>query len=325
MRLSENRKAMLCAALAGAALLGAGSRTEARAAAGEGYSLPMQLDLAAGVEVMSGESKYAVGGEAVRTDGLRSKGLFPASELKWPLDTWLARFDAGWTLSPSWRINGTLKTSLTEPDNHIIDRDWLTASMPGRVDVYSESEVSSFDALIADLNLEWTFWQQGLWSAYAGFGWQHQQFEQDGMLLFQNSPSGLPGFDYQGGSVRGVSYEQNVSMPYLLLGSEYQLTPQLRLAGNLAFAPLISVEDETLLPLRRKTATGDMDGTAWLLDLAGIYYIAPQWSLKAGMNHVKMEADGEQQQSENGQPLGRIEMEAESRQTSGYLTVGRSF
>lgn len=325
MRLSESGKAMLCAVLAGSALLGAVGGHEARAAAGEGTSLPMQLDLALGLEAMSGESKYAIGGAAVRADGLRSNEMFPMSELEWPLDIWLARVDAGWTLSPLWRINGILKTSLSEPDNHIIDRDWLTDSMPWRVDVYSESAVSSFDALILDVDLEWTFWQQGLWSAYAGAGWQHQSFEYDGALLFQKSPSGLTGFNYQGNGAKGVSYELNVSMPYLLVGSEYQLTPRLRLAGSLAFAPLIGVEDETMLPLRSKTASGDMDGTAWLLDLAGIYYLEPQWFLKAGLNHVKIDADGDQHQSEGGQPLGSIELEAESKQTSGYLTVGRSF
>jgi hypothetical protein len=325
MRLSKSGKAMLCAALAGSALLDAGGRHEARAAAGGGSSLPMQLDLAFGVEAMSGESKYAIGGRAVRADGQQSSEIFPMSELEWPLDIWLARLDAGWTLSPSWRINGALKVSLDGPGGRIIDRDWLTDSMPWQVDVYSESDVSSFDALIADLNLEWTFWQQGLWSAYAGAGWQHQNFQYDGALVFQNSPSGMQGFNYKGNGVKGVSYELNCSMPYLLLGSEYQLTPQLRLAGSLAFAPLIGADDETVLPLRRKAALGDMDGSAWLFDLAGMYYLAPQWFLEAGLHYVKIDADGEQRQSENGQPLGIIELEASSRQTSGYLSVGRSF
>ncbi len=295
-------------------------------AASDGLSsLPSQLDMAFGMEAMRGESSYAIGGAAVYADGSRSSEMFPLSELEWPLDIWLARLDLGWTFSPAWRISGSVKTNLTDPDSNIIDCDWLTPELPQRLDVYSESEVASLDALIFDIAAEWTFWQQELWSLYAGAGWQRQHFEYQGQTAAQHSPSGLSGYNFQGGSGAGLAYELTYSMPYLLLGSEYQLLPQLRLTGSVAAAPLISAEDETLFFRRNKRAAGDLDGSAWLLDLSGIYYLTPWWHVKAGLHQVWIDVDGEQEQTVNGKALGRIGMEAESRQTSGYLSLGYSF
>lgn len=287
--------------------------------------LPQQLDLALGLEAMTGDTKYSIGGNAVLANGTRTTELSPASTLEWPLDIWLAKIDAGWTFNPAWRVNGTVKTNLSDPNESIIDRDWLTSSMPQRVDVYSASDVSSLDALIIDIDLEWTFWQQGLWSAYAGAGYQHQKFAYKGGSTVQHSPSGLTGYNYSSGNRTAVTYDLTYSMPYLLLGSEYQLTPQLRLTGNLSVAPLISAEDETLLLLRNKTTQGDLDGFACLIDLSGIYYLTPWWYLEAGLHHVWTDVEGEQYQMLGDQALGKIDMEAESKQTSGYLSVGYSF
>ncbi len=289
---------------------------------GKSY-LPSQLDLSLGMEAMSGDTQYEVGGSAVTADGSRINALSPTSRLEWPLDVWLTRVDAGLTFSPEWHVNVSLKTNLGEPDNSIIDRDWLT--VPGRLDLYSESKVSSFDALLLDIDLEWTFWQQGLWSLYAGAGWQHQKFQYTGSSLMQYSPSGLSGWDFNSSGRVSATYELTYSMPYLLLGSEYQLTPQLRLNGSIAAAPLLGAEDETILPLRNKTATGDMDGGAWMLDISGSYWFNPWWHLKAGLRQAWLKADGEQHQTEGGQPIGMIDMESTSSQTSGYLNVGYSF
>jgi len=304
----------------GAVLLCAPPQAQALSA-GAPY-LPSQLDLSLGLEAMSGDTHYEIGGNAVLADGTRTSELSPTSRLEWPLDVWLTRLDAGLTFSPSWRLNAAVKTNLGEPGDPIIDRDWLT--VPGQVDVYSESEVSSFDALLIDIDLEWTFHQQGLWSLYAGAGWQQQHFKYTGSSTVQYSPSGLPGYDASSGRV-SATYDLTYTMPYVLLGSEYQLTPQLRLNGSTAVAPLLRAEDETVLPLRGRTAAGDMDGTAWMLDLAGIYYLNPWWHLKAGLHQTWINADGEQQQTQNGQAVGTIDMKSESSQTSGYFTVGYSF
>ncbi|MCW5201279.1 omptin family outer membrane protease, partial [Desulfobulbus sp. F4] len=146
-----------------------------QAAASEKSYLPSQLDLTLGMEAMTGDTSFSIGGNAVLADGSRISTLMPTSKLEWPLDIWLTRLDAALTFSPVWRINAAVKTNLGEPGDPITDRDWLSA--PTQVDIYSESRVSSFDALIVDFDLEWTFLQQDLWSLYAGAGYQQQKFQ----------------------------------------------------------------------------------------------------------------------------------------------------
>jgi outer membrane protease len=206
MKLSNGNKATVrkfSLGLAGAALFCAPQ--QAQAVAGKSY-LPSQLDLSLGLEAMTGDTNYSIGGNAVLADGTKTTELSPTSKLEWPLDIWLTRLDAGLTFSPAWRVNGTVKTNLGEPNDRIIDRDWLTPSRPNQVDVYSESKVSSLDALIIDLDLEWNFWQQGLWSLYAGAGYQQQHFQYTGSSAVQYSPSGLLGYNASRAPIIECSY-----------------------------------------------------------------------------------------------------------------------
>jgi outer membrane protease len=247
------------------------------------------------------------------------------SEIELPLDIWLARLEGGWNFTPKARLNVLLKTNLSDSNSAIIDRDWMTPSRPWQVDVYSESSVASSTARIADMNLEWTFHQQDVWNLYAGFGYQYQYLDYEGRPVYQYSPSGLPGFQYQGAGELGLTYDFTASMLYLLIGSDYQLTPQLRLSGRLAYAPWVGLDDTTKLLLRNKVSEGDMDGYAYMADLSGIYYFLPKWFFEAGLQYTYISADGTQHQSVAGRPLGTLDVESETRQSSGYLTLGYTF
>lgn len=282
---------------------------QGRAAASAPAASPFALTL--GSEIMSGDITYAVG-----------NGFTATSELEWPLDVWLTRLSAAWNVNPKWRLSTTLKGNFTDPDERVIDRDWLTA--PGRLDIYSESEVSSLDALFFDIEVEYTFWQQGLWTMRAGLGYQQQEFQYQSALLFQYSPSGLPGYSKQGRGGTTASYELSCSMPYLRLGAAYQLTPELRLTGSFALAPLFSADDATRL-FWDKQADSEMDGLAAWFDIAGLYQLTPAWSVQAGLHHAWLDAQGEQQQTVKGRNAGEFAMEADSRQTSFSLSLSYSF
>ena len=67
----------------------------------------------------------------------------------------MARVDAGLKIGSSWCINGVLR-KISDPDDPMVDQDWLA---PGRLDVYSESNISEFKALIWDVDVEWAFLQ----------------------------------------------------------------------------------------------------------------------------------------------------------------------
>jgi len=308
--------------------LGAGlffNAVDSQAALGENSDDSLGFDFAIGTELMAGDTTYSIGGNIVYADGEAETVMFPVSELEWPLDIWLARLDAGFTITPSWRINGTLKMDISDPDDHMLDSDWLTPSNPGQLDIFSETNISDFDALIWDIDVEWSFYQTDQWSLYTGVGYLYQNFEYEGQAISQYSPSGLLGYDYTGNGEVGITYEMTYDMFYLLVGSDFQVTPQFALSGSFAFSPFTSGEDEDHHLLREKVSYGDMDGTAVMFDLSATYHFLPSLYVEAGYEFVSISVDGTQDQLANGVPLGQIDIESESTQNSGYLTVGYQF
>ncbi len=281
------------------------------------------IDLSFGLESMEGDLTSSIGGKINHANGQSESTFFPISELEWPLDILLARFDGSLTVNPMWRINGTLKTAIDDPDEAMIDQDWFAPG--GDPDIYSESSISEFEALILDVDFEWTYLQQGPWSLYTGVGYLHQEFEHEGNLIMQYSPTGITGYNYVGNGSTGITYETTFSMIYFLLGADIQLTSQLDLTGKFSVAPLASSEDELYHLYYNKVSTGDMEGTAYMFELSGNLQISPWWFIKAGFQYTNISVDGEQYQVLAGEPLGQIEQEVESVQSSGYISTGYSF
>ena len=294
---------------------------------------PIGFDISIGTELMSGDTTYTVGGPVVKADGSSEQGYFPWSELEWPLDIWLARVDAGVNIGSSWRINGVLKANISDPDDPMEDSDWGLAyqlGLPGAstsdLDVFSESNISDFDALIWDIDVEWTFLQRQSWNLFAGLGYQYQKFEYDGQLIQQTLYYlGAPvGVAYGDGSV-GITYEMTYKMPYFLIGTDFQITPGFTVAGSFAYSPWADAEDEDHHLLRDRVAQGDMDGDAYMIDVSGTYNFVSSWFLEAGFHYTKIDVDGEQAVSISGIHMGTQHEESESTQTSGYLNIGYRF
>ena len=287
------------------------------------------FDIAIGTEVMSGNTTYQIGFPFTAPNGTQYAGYFPFSKLEWPLDIWLARIDAGLNIGQSWRIHGVLKKNISHPHGKMIDSDWITATEPGRLDIYSESNITDFDALIGDIDVEWAFLKRPSWSLYAGLGCQYQKFEYDGQLIHQYSSSGLPGYDLDGNGSVGITYEMTYTMPYLKIGTDFQMNDKFSLAGSFAWSPLVNATDEDHHLLREnggKISKGDMDGNAVMIDLSGKYRFTPAWFMEAGFHYTVIAVDGKQTQVfGNGVPIGTATEKSESTQTSGYLTVGYMF
>lgn len=285
------------------------------------------FDLSIGTELMSGNTTYSIGYPITKIGGSTYEGYFPLSELEWPLDIWLARVDAGVNIGSSWRINGVLKKNLSDPSDHMIDKDWITDSNPGQLDIYSESNISDFNALIWDIDVEWAFLQRQSWNLYAGLGYQYQKFEYDAQLIHQYSPSGYLGFDADGDGSVGITYEMTYKMPYFLIGTDFQITPDFIVAGSFAYSPWVNAEDEDhhLARIPVRVAKGDMDGYAYMVDVSGTYNFLTSWFLEAGFHYTKINVDGNQNVSSGGIPVLTEYAESESTQTSGYLNIGYRF
>jgi len=284
------------------------------------------FSIAIGTERMSGNTTYQIGYPVTAPNGTQYAGYFPFSKLEWPLDIWLARIDAGLNIGDSWRINGVLKKNFSNPGDKMKDSDWVTPSDPGRLDVYSESDISKFDALIFDIDVEWIFLKRKSLSLYAGLGWQYQKFDYEAKLIHQYSPSGLPGAEVYGDGRVGITYEITYSMPYLKVGTDFKIKDKFTLDGSFAWSPIVNAKDEDHHVLRGKTSTGDMNGNAYMINLSAKYKFTPSWFLKGGFHYSKIDVDGEQHQIwDNGVPIGTATQKSESTQTSGYLTVGYIF
>lgn len=287
------------------------------------------FNIAIGTEIMSGNTTYKIGYPWTVPNGTQYVGYFPFSKLEWPLDTWLARIDAGLNIGDSWRINGVLKKNLSNPSDKMKDSDWITPSNLGRLDVYSESNISKFNALTFDIDVEWIFLKRQSWSLYVGLGYQYQKFEYDAKLIHQYSPSGLPDWEAYGDGSVGITYEITYSMPYLKIGTDFKINDKFALVGSFAWSPIVKAKDEDHHLLREnggKTMTGDMDGNAYMINLSAKYKFTSSWFLKGGFHYIKIDVDGDQYQIYgNGVPIGTVREKSESTQTSLYLTVGYTF
>ncbi|BDD86207.1 omptin family outer membrane protease [Desulfofustis limnaeus] len=288
-----------------------------------------QYQVSVGTERMSGDTTYQIGFPGVAPNGVRYDGYFPFSELAWPLDIWLARVDGRATINDQWRINLSIKKNLSTPDDEMTDSDWLTPADPSILDVYSEFSISDFDALIVDADIQWTFLRQDAFSLFLGAGLLYQNFDYESKLLYQYSPSGMPGFAFVGDGRVGITYEMTYTMPYLKIGGDLQLGPRFTLQTSFAYSPLVEAEDtdrHLLRELGGKYSTGDLDGTGYAVDVSGTYYMTPALYLEAGFHYRYIEVDGEQTQVYGvGIPIGTFREESESTQTSGYLSVGYRF
>ena len=285
---------------------------------------PVEFDLSIGTELMSGDTTYSIGGPIVYPDGSVVNAYFPFSQLEWPLDIWLARIDAGIDIGSSWRINAVVKKNINDPGDNMKDSDWI---IPGRLDIFSESEISDFDALIWDIDVEWVFMKRQVWEIYAGFGYQYQNFEYEAQGIYQYSPSGLPGVEAYGDGSVSITYEMTHRMPYFLMGTDFQVTPNFTLAGSFAYSPWVDAADEDFHLARTPVlvSQGDMDGDGYMIDVAGTYRFLSSWFLKAGFHYLRIAVDGSQNQSFGGAANGTVRENSESNQTSGYLSVGFTF
>lgn len=292
------------------------------------------FDLALGVERMEGDTTYQIGGNIIYTDGSQGVIQFPVSELEWPLDIWLGRLDASMNIGSSWRINGVIKKNISDPDGKMKDSDWginYLSGVPGALstdlDIYSESNISNFEALIFDLDVEWVYIQRGPWNFFAGLGYQYQNFDYDSNMIeqqmyYRGSPVGSTMGD---GSV-SITYDITYRMLYALIGADVDLADNFTLSGSFAYAPWVDAEDKDVHVWRNRVADGDMDGDAYMFDLSLRYNLNPNWFMVAGAHYTKIDVDGTTKISTNGLPVISSEEEtSESTQTSGFFKIGFTF
>ncbi len=311
-------------ALAATAVKSSGSSIKVRPV--EKVDGKSEILLHIGVESWSGDTTYQVGYPVRLADGTLQSGHFPFSELKFPLDAVFATIKLNALFQNTWVVDLVVKKNISDPDDNLEDSDWLSASNPNRLDVYSTSEVFNFSAFTTDLSAAYKFVEgpQG-WLA-GGAGYMYQDFEFEARLIEQYSPSGNSTFNTVGdGVTTAIDYEVTYYIPYFLLTGQFNPVPGFTLGGRLAYSPWTNVEDRDQHLLRFKENKGDMDGSSLIVSLTGQFDFDEHWFMTAGVDHITTEADGSSDASFRGNYDHTVTEEIDSSQTAVYITGGYRF
>lgn len=321
-RMMSTAAIMLILVLSAPPLVNAESHAEKEIVGGTG-SFGISLD--AGVESWSGDITYQIGFPVTDAWGYTYNGYFPFSELTFPLDVTFGVVKAELTLIDKYQIGLKVKKNVTDPDDYMEDRDWITPADASRLDIYSDSGVTDFTATVIDVDAGYRIVNSESISLAAGLGYMYQDFEYETAVIRQWSPSGLQGFDYVGDGRNSIIYEVDCKMPYLFVSGSLSIIPSLRINGRLAFAPWVDIDDRDQHLLRSKVNTGDLEGTAVMVSVDAEYDVTPQFFLAAGLDYTDIEADGDMDAYFFGIYDHTVAEEFESNQTSLFAKVGFRF
>jgi len=302
------------------------------------------FDLWVGAGRMSGDTTYAIGGEITVAEGTFETWTNPISELKWPLNVWMASAGVSAEFG-SFFVSGEAFRSFTGDAGEMEDSDWgvfyvLSGGDPffssGSKDIFSTSE-ADLDAIIFDLKGRYWFFKGAALSFAAGAGWLYQNFDYEADNVTQHSPSavdvyGLPSDPFAFASPEiGVTYEVTYSIPYLEVATAIRLGEKFRCEAFLGYSPIATAEDEDHHLLRNpvKISKGDTDGSAWTAGIDGRYSLTRNWFAALGLNYLSIDTDGTQEQSEvigiHRIPIGTIDTGITSSQTYIHVEGGYAF
>lgn len=289
---------------------------------GDVYGVGFWLD--GGVESWDGDITYQIGFPVTDAWGYTYEGYFPFSELEFPLDVVFGSVEAGMVILDRWAIRAELKKSVSDPDDYLKDRDWITGD-GNSLDIYSDSDVRDFDATVVDVDATYRFFQNNSVSLAAGIGYMYQDFEYETALIRQWSPSGLTGYDYVGDGSLSLIYDVDIDMPYILLSGKFNIIPALAINGRVAYAPWVNVDNTDQHLLRYKVNEGNLEGTAVMTSADAEFSFTPQFYVAGGVSYTYIEADGDMDATFYGIYDHTVTEEIESNQFNVYARIGFRF
>ncbi len=302
------------------------------------YAERPKVDLRLGIGMLRGDTTYQIGGKIDSPLG-SSEVHFPLSELKFPLDVYMASVGGSIEFAEKWKVNASVKKNINSDAGKMEDSDWgiwyldselphMPGYSPDSLDIYSESD-ADLDALIMNINLLYKFYEKSNWSFSAGLGYIHQNFDYEVSNLVQWYPSyydyfGVDlGHDYVNGVV--LTYEVIYSIPYIELATEFKIKDKFSVGASIGYSPFVNVKDEDNLILRSKISKGDCDGNAILLSLDGQYNLTESWFLTLLFNYTTVDADGKSKSYFDGEYSHTIDQKIESKQILTTFAVGYAF
>ncbi len=280
----------------------------------------VHLELTAGGDYLTGHSDYSIGGGQ------------PISALHFPLDVWL--WSVGGRLSVKERFNFGIRYrgNITDDPGKVTDSDYgifsgggvsLPTVSPHSLDIYSETD-ASLDADLLDAYAEWGFYKRADWTFLIGFKYTYQKFSYDMSNIVQNYPS-LPGIPPLTIAGPIAAYEVKYKIPLVTAGITYgNGQSRFGLEARFGYSWYAKAEDNGNWFTRQPAFnfSGDSDGPAYNLSFNARYNITPNWFLNAGVEYLKVDADGTQTQMPDGGFAATTSQDIDTEQTSVILQAG---
>lgn len=290
-------------------------------------SYAAKFDIAAGIGKLNGDTTYRIGYPVNWVYFGLEEGYFPFSQLEFPLDVYMVSVE-GSVEADIWKLSLCVQKEITDDSGDMKDSDWITPSDPSRLDIYSTSD-TELDALILDINFRWRFYKTSNWSFIAGIGYLRENFYFKCRLKRQYSPSGLPGYDLVGDGSVGLIYEITYDIPYLEVGTQFDLKKKFSLEASCGYSPFVHVKDKDQHLLRNKVNEGDLKGDAFLFALKGRYDFSNNWFLSLQFDYRMIETDkGDMKATFGGADFinnHTVTEEVESKQMSTMFKVGYAY
>ena len=300
------------------------------------------LDLWVGAGRLGGDSTYTIGGSVTDNFGGTGEIHSPLSELKWPLDVWMATVGVGADLG-NFSLSGEVSHSLTSDAGDMEDSDWGIFFLDSggnpffrtdSKDIFSTSE-TDLTALTFDLRARyWALRKEG-WSLGVGAGFLYENFDFEASNVNQYSPTAVPvyglPFDPYEATVSGlgITYEVTHTIPFIEVAAAGRLGERVSVEASLGYSPIAMAEDTDDHVLRSKLSKGDCDGTAFMAGIDARFDITERWFAGAGFDYISISTDGTQTQNfyagENVGLVLTIDQEITSSQTYFFLEAGYSF
>jgi opacity protein-like surface antigen len=280
----------------------------------------VHLELTAGGDYMTGHSDYSIGGSST------------ISELHFPLDVWLWSIGGRLTVLDRFNFGIRYRGNISNDPGTVTDSDFgvfsrqgisLPTVSPNSLDLYSETE-ASLDADLLDLYAEWGFFKRADWTFLIGFAYTYQKFSYDLSNIVQHYPSlpGIPPVSIQGSI---AEYEVKYKIPMITGGITFGGgKSRFGMEARFGYSWYAKAEDHGNWFSRQPALTfdGDNDGPAYNFSLNAHYDLTPNWFLGAGVEYLKVDADGTQTQTLGGRGTATVDQDIDTEQTSVILQAG---
>lgn len=183
------------------------------------------------------------------------------SELTWKAEN-VQLLNAGleFNLKDRIFISGDLKSNFTNNDMVMDDYDWSVANPNNDWSHWSHHENTKVeDIKMLDVNAKYKF---ETLPVYIGVGYKYEKFEytaSDGDYIYSSDP----GFrDLKGTfSGLGITYEHTLKMPYLMAGTDFNVTKDFNIGADVAYSNFAKFDDKDTHHFRNLEFVDDLDYT----------------------------------------------------------------